>query len=69
MASACCLLPSAAAGCRLSCLLSSPARSWCGQLTFEKKVGSTIAITAVFVYSIIDDLIKPKAKEDAKKKK
>merc|ERR1712070_1087405 len=37
------------------------------ELTFEKKVGSTIAILGVFVYSIIDDLPKPKAKEAAKK--
>ena len=39
------------------------------ELTFEKKVGSTIAIAGVFVYSIIDDLLKPKAKDDGKKKK
>lgn len=38
-------------------------------LTFEKKVGATIAIGAVFVYSIIDDLVgKPKKAADAKKK-
>jgi solute carrier family 35 protein E1 len=36
------------------------------ELTFEKKVGSTVAIGAVFLYSIIDDLLKPKAKEKAK---
>merc|ERR1712060_224605 len=29
------------------------------ELTFEKKVGSTVAILGVFVYSIIDDLLKP----------
>ena len=39
------------------------------ELTFEKKVGSTIAITGVFVYSIIDDLLKPKAKATSKKTK
>merc|ERR1719472_619095 len=37
------------------------------ELTFEKKVGSTVAITAVFLYSIIDDLLKPKAKASSKK--
>merc|ERR1711968_42280 len=37
------------------------------ELTFEKKVGSAVAITGVFVYSIIDDLLKPKAKDAAKK--
>ena len=30
------------------------------ELTFEKKVGSTIAILGVFIYSIIDDLLKKK---------
>merc|ERR1711998_532596 len=29
-------------------------------LTFEKKVGSFVAISGVFLYSIIDDLTKPK---------
>merc|ERR1712196_325748 len=38
------------------------------ELTFEKKLGSAVAITGVFVYSIIDDLLKPKAKDAAKKK-
>ena len=38
-------------------------------LTFEKKVGAAIAISAVFVYSIIDDLLKPKATAADKKKK
>merc|ERR1711907_860368 len=37
------------------------------ELTFEKKVGSTVAIAGVFLYSIIDDLMKPKAKADTKK--
>merc|ERR1712023_441573 len=37
------------------------------ELTFEKKVGSALAITGVFVYSIIDDLLKPKAKDASKK--
>jgi solute carrier family 35 protein E1 len=37
------------------------------ELTFEAKVGSTVAIAGVFAYSIIDDLLKPKAKEAAKK--
>merc|ERR1719174_3520134 len=32
------------------------------ELTFEKKVGATVAIAGVFLYSIIDDLLKPKAK-------
>jgi len=36
-------------------------------LTFEKKVGATVAITGVFIYSIIDDLLKPKAKKEDKK--
>ena len=31
-------------------------------LTFEKKIGATVAIAGVFIYSIIDDLLKPKAK-------
>ena len=38
------------------------------ELTYEKKLGSTIAIGGVFVYSIIDDLLKPKAADAAKKK-
>jgi solute carrier family 35 protein E1 len=37
------------------------------ELTFEKKLGSTIAICGVFVYSIIDDLLKPKTKAAGKK--
>merc|ERR1740138_1412393 len=37
------------------------------ELTFEKKLGSTIAIAGVFLYSIIDDLLKPKATDAAKK--
>ena len=37
--------------------------------TFEKKVGAAIAIGAVFLYSIIDDLVgKPKKAADATKK-
>ena len=39
------------------------------ELTFEKKLGSTIAIAGVFLYSIIDDLLKPKATDAAKKTK
>merc|ERR1719311_643919 len=33
-------------------------------LSFEKKVGATVAIGGVFLYSIIDDLLKPKAKKE-----
>jgi len=36
-------------------------------LTTEKKIGATVAIGGVFLYSIIDDLLKPKAKDEAKK--
>merc|ERR1719393_114255 len=39
------------------------------ELTFEKKLGAAVAIAGVFIYSIIDDLLKPKAKDDGKKKK
>jgi len=35
-------------------------------LTFEKKLGATIAIAGVFLYSIIDDLLKPKAADPKK---
>jgi len=37
------------------------------ELTFEKKVGATVAIAGVFLYSVIDDLLKPKAKPAEKK--
>jgi len=37
------------------------------ELTYEQKLGSTVAIAGVFIYSIIDDLLKPKAKDAAKK--
>lgn len=37
-------------------------------LTFEKKVGAVVAIAGVFLYSIIDDLLKPAAAETKKKK-
>jgi len=37
-------------------------------LTFEKKMGAAIAIGAVFLYSVIDDLIKKKPTEAEKKK-
>ena len=33
------------------------------ELTFEKKLGSFVAISGVFAYSIIDDLLKPTAKK------
>uniref|UniRef100_A0A7S0Q088 Sugar phosphate transporter domain-containing protein n=1 Tax=Coccolithus braarudii TaxID=221442 RepID=A0A7S0Q088_9EUKA len=34
------------------------------QLTFEKKLGAGIAIFGVFLYSVIDDLLKPKSKTE-----
>jgi solute carrier family 35 protein E1 len=37
-------------------------------LTFEKKLGAGIAIAGVFIYSIIDDVLKPKATAADKKK-
>mmetsp|Transcript_58374 Transcript_58374/g.130097 ORF Transcript_58374/g.130097 Transcript_58374/m.130097 type:complete len:211 (+) Transcript_58374:428-1060(+) len=32
------------------------------ELTFEKKVGATIAIAGVFIYSVIDDILNSKAR-------
>ena len=37
-------------------------------LTFEKKLGAAVAIFGVFVYSIIDDLLKKPAADKKKKK-